>query len=100
GYAFTRTYNSRSTTSSVLGKGWTFVGNETLTEAGEKNVYYTDEDGTVHLFEKSGDTFTSPKGLFEKLEKSGSTYTMTDKNGFVQTYQESSKTGTYAIASY
>ncbi|MEK4137489.1 RHS repeat-associated core domain-containing protein [Kurthia sp. FSL E2-0154] len=100
GYAFTRTYNSRSTTSSVLGKGWTFVGNETLTEAGEKNVYYTDEDGTAHLFEKSGDTFTSPKGLYEKLEKSDSTYTMTDKNGFVQTYQESSKTGTYAIASY
>ncbi|WP_147016195.1 DNRLRE domain-containing protein, partial [Kurthia sibirica] len=100
GYDFTRTYNSRSTTSSALGKGWTFVGNETLTEDGEKGVYYADEDGTVHRFNKSGDTFTSPKGLNEQLKKNDTTYTMTDQNGFIQTYQESPQTGTYVLSSY
>ncbi|VEI08219.1 RHS repeat-associated core domain-containing protein [Kurthia zopfii] len=100
GYDFTRTYNSRSTTSSSLGKGWTFVGNEMLTETESGDVNYFDEDGTVHLFKKSGASFISPKGLYEQLEKKGSTFTMTDQNNFVQTYQEGRQTGTYVISSY
>ncbi|MGE7934416.1 RHS repeat-associated core domain-containing protein [Viridibacillus arvi] len=100
GYDFIRTYNSRSTKSSALGKGWTFVGNETLKETSNGDVLYEDEDGTVHTFKKEGDTFTSPKGLYEQLKKENDVYTMTDKNGFVQTFKVSPTAGTYVIASY
>lgn len=100
GYDFTRTYNSRSTKASVLGTGWTFIGNESLTEVSNGDVLYEDEDGTVHTFKKDGDAFISPKGLYENLKKDNNMYTMTDKNNFVQTFKVSSTSGKYVISSY
>ncbi|MCM3318049.1 DNRLRE domain-containing protein [Rummeliibacillus stabekisii] len=100
GYEFTRTYNSRSTKSSALGQGWTFVGNETLVELANGDVQFTDEDGTAHVFKKEGATFISPKGLYEQLKKVNNTYTLTDNHGLIQTYQVSPTAGTYNISSY
>jgi len=100
GYDFIRTYNSRSTKASVLGKGWTFIGNESLTEATNGDVLYEDEDGTTHTFKKDGDTFVSPKGLYEKLNKENGIYTMTDNNHFVQTFKASPTSGKYVISTY
>lgn len=101
GYSFIRSYNSRSTKNSVLGKGWTFKGNESLTILENGDAFFTDEDGTVHLFKKDGNQFISPKGLYEKLEKvNNTTYTMTDKNQFVQTYKIGQKSTDFFITSY
>ncbi|KON68885.1 hypothetical protein AKG34_08850 [Peribacillus butanolivorans] len=101
GYDFTRTYNSRSTKDSALGKGWTFIGNESLRILENGDGSYTDEDSTVHLFKKEGNQFTSPKGLYEKLEKvNDTTYTMTDKNQYVQTFKVGQKSPDFFIASY
>ncbi|MGG4266077.1 DNRLRE domain-containing protein [Peribacillus simplex] len=101
GYDFTRTYNSRSTKNSALGKGWTFIGNESLRILENGDGSYTDEDSTVHLFKKDGNQFTSPKGLYEKLVKvNDTTYTMTDKNQFVQTFKVGQKSPDFFIESY
>ncbi|MGF9977327.1 DNRLRE domain-containing protein [Viridibacillus arvi] len=101
GYDFTRTYNSRSTKNSTLGKGWTFYGNESLTILENGDVSYTDEDGTVHLFKKDVDHFISPNGRYEKLEKvNDKTYTITDKNQFVQTFKVGQKSSDFFISSY
>ncbi|GEL05514.1 DNRLRE domain-containing protein [Rummeliibacillus stabekisii] len=100
GYDFIRTYNSRSTKVSSLGKGWTFNGNESLTLIKE-GISYTDEDGTVHLFEKEGDKYKSPQGLYETLEKvNDTTYKMTDNDQFVQTFKIGNNSDQYFIASY
>ncbi|WP_146551934.1 DNRLRE domain-containing protein [Rummeliibacillus sp. SL167] len=100
GYDFTRTYNSRSTATSALGKGWTFIGNETLSVLENGDVLYTDEDGTVHTFVIDGTQYHSPKGLYEKLSKvDDATYTLTDPNQFVQTFQLG-KDNVFYITSY
>lgn len=101
GYDFTRTYNSRSTKNSALGKGWTFVGNESLSEDKTGNILYSDEDGTRHTFSKDGAKYVSPKGLYETLNKvNDTTYTMTDTAGFVQTYQKAKNSTDFLIESY
>ena len=101
GYDFTRTYNSRSTKDSALGKGWTFVGNESLSEDENGNVLYNDEDGTLHTFSKDGTNYVSPKGLYETLNKvNDTTYTITDKDGFVQTYKKGKNSTDFLIESY
>jgi len=100
-YAFNRSYNSRSTKVSALGKGWTFMGNESLKELSNGDVSYEDEDGTVHLFKKnSTGGYLSPKGLYENLKNTDNTFVMTDKDKFVQTFKFDSKKNTYLIASY
>lgn len=101
GYDFTRTYNSRSTKVSALGKGWTFIGNESLTTLEQGNMAYADEDETVHLFMKNGEEYTSPNGLYQTLKKvNDTTYTMTDTNQSVQTFKLGNKLKQYLITSY
>ncbi|RPJ94053.1 RHS repeat protein [Rummeliibacillus sp. TYF005] len=101
GYDFKRTYNSRSTDDSALGKGWTFVGNETLSVLENEDVLYTDEDGTVHTFKKDGTQYTSPKGLYEQLLRvNDTTFTLTDKSQFSQTFKIGQKSNNFYLASY
>jgi len=101
GYDFTRTYNSRSTKNSALGKGWTFVGNESLNESENGNILYEDEDGTIHTFSKDGENYVSPQGLYSTLTKiSDTAYTITDTTGFVQTYKKANKSADFLIESY
>lgn len=100
-YSFNRSYNSRSTKVSALGKGWTFMGNESLKELSNGDVSYEDEDGTVHLFKKnSTGGYLSPKGLYEELKKTDSSFVMTDKDKFVQTFKFNSSKNVYLIDSY
>ncbi|MFG3613417.1 DNRLRE domain-containing protein [Rummeliibacillus stabekisii] len=101
GYGFTRTYNSRATFTSALGKGWTFAGNEALSIQANGDVNYVDVDGTLHIFKKDGEQFTSPDGLYAKLiQVDDSTFTLTDKNQLVQTFKIGKKSNNYYISSY
>jgi len=99
-YDFIRFYNSRKKSMSVLGKGWTFIGNETLTESIDGNVIYEDEDGTEHTFKRDVSGFKSPNGVYEHLQKNDNVYTLTDSNGFVQKYIQSTKTKVFVLDSY
>ncbi|KRF58741.1 hypothetical protein ASG97_22790 [Bacillus sp. Soil745] len=104
-YDFERTYNSRSQKDSALGLGWSFIGGESLEVQSNSNVFYYDEDGTMHEFKyNTNQTFTSPKGLNENLVKlNETTYTMTDPSGFIQTFKQNpgtNKSTQFNIASY
>ncbi|WP_445492604.1 DUF6531 domain-containing protein [Niallia sp. 03133] len=94
GFDFTRYYNSKSTQSSVLGKGWTFEGNESLVKkTSSSNLYYWDEDGTRHEFVYNSGTssYTSPKGKYLTLKnetvngKAG--FSLKDKDGFTKYFE-------------
>lgn len=71
---FTRTYNSKSYESSVMGYGWTFTGNEKLflNIKGTANLLnYQDEDGTDHELTYDGSTATyySGPGKYLTIQK-------------------------------
>lgn len=99
GYSFIRTYNSRSKESSVLGEGWTFSGNESLTENTDGNILYEDEDGTAHIFRKDGDKFISPKGLYLSLVKVNDAYKLSN-DGETQIFKIIVGTKKYVTATY
>jgi len=50
-----RTYNSRSAEDGPFGLGWTFSLGMRIREDVSGNVFWTDEDGTVHRFTKNAD---------------------------------------------
>ncbi|HEY8341568.1 MAG TPA: DNRLRE domain-containing protein [Calditerricola sp.] len=76
-----RTYNSRSAEDGPFGLGWTFSLGMRIREDGSGNVFWTDEDGTVHRFTKNADgSYTPPPGIYDTLTKTGSGYTLKDKD--------------------
>ncbi|MDM5210821.1 DNRLRE domain-containing protein [Peribacillus sp. NJ4] len=101
GFDFTRYYNSRSTRTSALGQGWTFIGNEKLKILSNKDILYTDEDGTTHIYVYKDAKYVAPNGIYEKLEKQDEqTWTLTNPDGFVQTFKISKDSSNFLIASY
>ncbi|MDF2946160.1 MAG: cell wall-associated protein precursor [Bacillales bacterium] len=107
GYSFDFTYNSNSKKSSILGSGWTFAGNETLTQnsvnGSINNIVYTDEDGTEHYFFKDQTTgnFVSPKGKYLHLywDNLNNSYILEDVDGFKKKF-ESFGSNTFVLKSY
>ncbi|MEK4671553.1 DNRLRE domain-containing protein [Niallia sp. FSL R7-0271] len=94
-FNFNRYYNSKSNQSSVLGKGWTFNGNEYFVkkDSNSSDFYYFDEDGTRHEFvynPKTG-TYTSPKGKYLQLKdvsvNSKAGFALADKEGFTKYFE-------------
>ncbi|MBK3496834.1 RHS repeat-associated core domain-containing protein [Viridibacillus sp. YIM B01967] len=101
GFDFIRTYNSRSNKASVLGTGWTFIGNEQLEILSNKDILYTDEDGTTHTFVYKDAEYVAPNGIYEKLVKQDEqTWTLTDPDGFAQTFKLIKDSSNFLIASY
>lgn len=73
---FRRTYNSQSTSSTTMGKGWDFSFNTTLLYEKDASgqivsVILKDGDGSIHKFDRNGDSFTAPNGVFMTLTKNG-----------------------------
>ncbi|MFT8318726.1 MAG: DNRLRE domain-containing protein [Sporolactobacillus sp.] len=73
-YTLTRTYNSLSTKDSVFGTGWTFTGNERLTESDTSDqapITFSDEDGTDHLYtyDASKNGYVPPNGTYAALTR-------------------------------
>ncbi|MGL4521635.1 MAG: RHS repeat-associated core domain-containing protein, partial [Bacilli bacterium] len=84
-YVFKRTYNAQSTSSSVLGKGWTFSGNEKIEEqlqqgTSKSNLLYTADDGSRHVFmyEESIKEWHSISLPYVKIKQIGTTYEMSN----------------------
>lgn len=90
---FSRTYNSRSGNSGVLGYGWT--GN--VFSYIKPNIYgpvmLVDEDGTEHIFKRNTDgTYTPPPGLFLDLVKNAdNSYTVTRMDGTIINFNPNGK---------
>ncbi|MGG0741581.1 RHS repeat-associated core domain-containing protein [Niallia taxi] len=84
-FDFSRYYNSKSSQTSALGKGWTFDGNEYFVKksAASSDFYYFDEDGTRHEFVYNSSTgaYNSPKGKYLQLKDA----TVNNKAGFILT---------------
>lgn len=107
GFTFNRTYNSKSDKISMLGKGWTFTGNENLKKDPlSGNVSYFDESGTESLFLKNGDgTYAKPNGSYLALTSATvngtNGFKITDKNQFVKNFEVNPTNGnTYRLYSY
>ncbi|WP_158587598.1 RHS repeat-associated core domain-containing protein [Neobacillus notoginsengisoli] len=109
GFSLTRFYNSKSTQSSALGKGWTFQGNESLHKKSTElqDIYYLDEDGTAHefLFNPTTASFISPKGKYFILKKetvNGTKgFSLTDGHGNIKFFEEVPLSSTrYRLYSY
>lgn len=84
GYAFSRTYNSKATDDTAAGFRWSFTGGETVTEFDNKNVLYTEADGTAHTFtyNATDGSYTAPAGLYLTLRRAASNaYEIKDYNG-------------------
>lgn len=94
-FDFSRYYNSKSSQTSVLGKGWTFDGNEYFIKksASSSDFYYYDEDGTRHefVYNASTGTYTSPKGKYLQLKdatvNSKAGFILTDNDGFSKHFE-------------
>lgn len=108
-FNFYRYYNSKSSQTSVLGKGWTFVGNEYFNKksSASSDFYYWDEDGTRHefVYNLNTGTYTSPKGKYLQLKdttvnnKAG--FTLTDKEGLTRYFEaDPAEANKYRLHSY
>ena len=94
-FDFSRYYNSKSSQTSALGKGWTFDGNEYFVKksTGSSDFYYFDEDGTRHEFVYNSSTgvYTSPKGKYLQLKdaivNSKAGFILTDTDGFSKYFE-------------
>ncbi|MEI2467798.1 DNRLRE domain-containing protein [Niallia taxi] len=94
-FDFSRYYNSKSSQSSALGKGWTFDGNEYFVKkaASSSDFYYYDEDGTRHEFVYNASTgkYTSPKGKYLQLKdatvNNRAGFVLTDNDGFSKYFE-------------
>ncbi|MEY8742793.1 DNRLRE domain-containing protein [Bacillales bacterium AN1005] len=94
-FDFSRYYNSKSSQTSALGKGWTFDGNEYFVKksSSSSDFYYYDEDGTRHefVYNTSTGAYTSPKGKYLQLKdatannKAG--FILTDSDGFSKYFE-------------
>jgi RHS repeat-associated protein len=101
--SFVRTYNSKGVEDSPFGRGWSHTGGETVTERlNDRSVLYTENDGTVHVFNYNSTTnsYTSPPGKYLTLTKvSNGIYEITDKYGnksrFKQVYHDPYTSGYY-----
>uniref|UniRef100_UPI0040444719 DNRLRE domain-containing protein n=1 Tax=Niallia sp. 03133 TaxID=3458060 RepID=UPI0040444719 len=109
GFDFTRYYNSKSTQSSALGKGWTFEGNESLIKKSStsSNYYYWDEDGTRHefIYNSGTSSYTSPQGKYITLKNetvNGKTgFSLKDKDGFTKYFElDPSNSNKYRLYAY
>lgn len=95
GLDFTRTYNSKSKESSVMGYGWTFTGNEKLflnIKQTANILNYQDEDGTDHefVYDIPNAIYKSGPGKYLTIKKSSSDsniYIMVDKYGIKTTFK-------------
>ena len=84
GFSFARTYNSKGTDTGAAGYRWSYTGSDTILELPDRNIVYTDADGTAHqfIYNASSNSFQSPVGKYLTLTKSGTnTYQLTDRNG-------------------
>lgn len=66
----TRTYNSQSTATSSLGKGWDFSFNFRLYALSNGDIVLKDGDGTLHkfIYNSGTGTYTPEAGLYMSLE--------------------------------
>jgi RHS repeat-associated protein len=67
-FAWTRTYNSRDTSSGIFGTGWTSTFDTHLTIAGNGDVTYYAGDGQQTLFVKTGSQYVA-RGMDATLTK-------------------------------
>ena len=82
-----RTYNSQSSASGPLGKGWTFSFGESLRVLPDGSVVYEEEDGTEHVFFLSeGGGFVAPKGKRLELTKNIDGFLLAYEDGLVQRF--------------
>lgn len=84
GFSFSRTYNSKAVDDSPVGVGWSYTGSDTVAEFPNRDVLYTDSDGTAHLFtyDDATKTFKAPPGLYMQLVKANTdAFVLTDFNG-------------------
>lgn len=91
GFSFTRTYNSKGTDDTVAGFRWSYSGSETVFELPNKNVIYTDTDGTAHIFtyNASTNTYSAPAGVYLTLSKAAyNAYQIKDTNGNRMVFRE------------
>ncbi|MDQ0414363.1 DNRLRE domain-containing protein [Mesobacillus stamsii] len=84
GFVFNRTYNSKSNEDSAVGFGWSFSGSETVTELPNRDLLYTDADGTAHTFTYNSTTssYITPVGLYLSIKRAASNaFEIKDFNG-------------------
>ncbi|WP_338754762.1 DNRLRE domain-containing protein [Bacillus sp. FJAT-52991] len=103
--SFERTYNTKASEVDALGPSWSFTGSESITEqTADKNITYTDRDGTVHAFPYNASTgkYQSPAGTYLTLIKDGTDgYKLTDKYGNVSRFKkiaQDPETSGYTVA--
>lgn len=105
GISFERTYNTKASETNSFGPGWSFTGSETITEqTADKNITYTDRDGTVHpfLYNSFSNSYSTPTGIYLTLTKDAiDGYKLTDKFGNVSYFKkiiQDAETSGYSIA--
>jgi RHS repeat-associated protein len=80
GLGIDRTYNSKSTAIGMYGKGWHSDSEMRMIALGNE-VKFTDEDGTIHRFQKQADnSFKPPTGVYLELQETTSEYVLTSKD--------------------
>ncbi|MBL0386934.1 DNRLRE domain-containing protein [Tumebacillus sp. ITR2] len=87
--SFTRTYNSRSKASGVLGYGWSTPMDMRLYAPTTGVARLVGSTGTTYYFSQDiNGNYTSPDGLYLKLNVSGSTATLTTADKSVFTFNQ------------
>ena len=66
---FVRTYNSRATSDTGLGRGWSQTGLMRATELGSGDVLVRRTDGRQDVFVKDGSDYLPPSGVHDDLTK-------------------------------
>lgn len=91
GFSLNRTYNSKAVEDSEIGYGWSFTGKESVAEFPNRDVIYTQSDGTVHTFKYDvvAAKYNSPAGLYLTLTKANTdAFVITDYNGNRVVYRD------------
>jgi RHS repeat-associated protein len=94
GLSIGRTYNSKSSAIGMYGKGWQSDSEMRMIGTGNE-VKFTDEDGTIHRFQKQADnSYKPPTGVYLELQENTSEYILTSKD---QTKIHFDKTNGYLL---
>ena len=90
-----RTYNSQSTTDGIFGLGWTSPYEMNIKEDADGNILFTDEDGTVHTYDKvtlgTTSEYIAPVGQYRKIDKNSNGYVLTDSSDNTYTFDTDGK---------
>jgi YD repeat-containing protein len=96
--ALSRTYSSTNTASSYFTAGWRFKFQESLTSingsapnANNSLLDYTDENGDVYAFKKSGTIWAAPNGFAASLTQNGSAWALVIYRGTILNFDSAGR---------